>query len=714
MYDRQPEDELIKLGERLQAFGTRLSRLAEEQAQKRVPVEERWLKDLRQYHGKYTQEEIDRMRDSQTAEVFVNITRNKTNAAEARIQDMLFPTDDRNWSIEPTPVPEIEAIRQSGYPEEAAAASQLIRQAEAAAELMQEQIDDQLVESKYQAKARDMIHDAVVLGTGIIKGPVIVGRIKKRWDTDPQSGMSVLTITEDLTPAVEYVDVWNFYPDMSATRLSDCEFFYERHMWTKKQLREFAKLPGVLQDKLRDVVKQGKGNTITQDRMNDIRAITGINTIIDQNRYEVWEYHGPISKQELIDAIEGSEDPQINLDDIDELDDEIEAVVFFSGCHVLKVALNPMETNERPYSGLCWEKDDASPFGFGVPYLMSAAQKSINTGWRMMLDNAGQAVTDQIVFNQGIIEPVDGKWTIGPKKLWRMKDESRSVQEAFAVFETRNHQAEYANIIQMARQFADEETNMPLIAQGEQAAHVTRTSSGMSMLMNSANIVLRRAVKNWDDDITEPLISRFYDWNMSYNQRRDIKGDFKVNARGSSALLVREKQQENLMIFANLSASNAELAMRRDWEGLDKEMAKALEVPYNSITLSDEDIAAKQQQMQQQMQQQQQPQDPMVEIRAQELQLKAQEVQQKFQMEMQKFQAEMQLKQQQMQMDYELRMSDIAARENVTVAQLQSSLQIESMRDKTARDKAAAEASRKMTEVNLKAQNLAQGHDTYG
>jgi len=698
----QSETADIEIAERMQVFGSRLRKLAAEQSQKRAVIEERWLRDLRQYHGKYSPDEETLLNEAKGSTVFVNITRNKSNGAEARIGDMLFPTDDRNWAINPTPVPSLKQAKKQ--PEMAEQAAAIMREAEDKADLMQDEIDDQLVESKYQSKARDMIHDAVVLGTGIIKGPIIVGKMKKKWEPD-DFGNFVLSMAEDLSPVVEYVDVWRFYPDMSTTRLSDCEFFFEQHRWTKKQLRDFARLPNVFQDHVKKVVSGGTSKTIATDRESDVRAITGISTYANDNRYEVWEYHGPISKQELLDAMTSTADESLELEEISELDDEMEATVFFSDCNVLKVAINPMDTQEKPYSALVWERDDASPFGFGVPYLMSSAQKVINSSWRMMLDNAGQSVTDQIVVNDGIIEPIDGNWTMGPKKIWRMTDVSRSVQDAFGVFETRNHQNEYANIIQMARQFADEETNMPLIAQGEQSSNVTKTSSGMAMLMNSANIVLRRAVKNWDDDVTNTLIPRFYDWNMQFNNKQEIKGDQTIEARGSSALLVREKQQENLMVFANLSASNPELAMRRDWEGLDKEMAKSLEVPYNNITLSDEEI----EQRMQEAQQQQPPEDPNVQFKGQELQIRQQEMELKSQVAQQ----ELQIKIQDGERNYELRVAELALKEGLTMAQMQSKLDADLRKDQTARDKAAAEISLKSTQANLQAQNLSQGFDTF-
>jgi len=56
---------------------------------------------------------------------------------------------------------------------------------------------------------------------------------------------------------------------------------------------------------------------------------------------------------------------------------------------------------------------------------------------------------------------------------------------------------------------------MPIVAQGE-AGPRSETATGRSILMNSANIMIRRAVKLFDDNITKPLITRFYHWNMQF------------------------------------------------------------------------------------------------------------------------------------------------------------------------------------------------------
>ena len=145
-----------------------------------------------------------------------------------------------------------------------------------------------------------------------------------------------------------------------------------------------------------------------------------------------------------------------------------------------------MDSDERPFAVFSWE-DESSIFG-RRPLLMRNPQKVINTAWRMMMDNAGLSVADQLVVNKELHQPADGSWEMTPKKVWP-RDKTRSVAEAFVVLYA-SHQVELGNIFSMARHWQTR-TNLPLIAQGEMA-RTLQTSSGMAMLMNSSNIVLKR------------------------------------------------------------------------------------------------------------------------------------------------------------------------------------------------------------------------------
>jgi hypothetical protein len=179
--------------------------------------------------------------------------------------------------------------------------------------------------------------------------------------------------------------------------------------------------------------------------------------------------------------------------------------------------------------------------------------------------------------------------------------------------------------------------------------------------------------------------------------------------------LVREKQQENLMIYANISAGNPELAIRRDWAGLDREIAKALEVPYHPITLSDADIEAKRKQMAENAQQGGEDQLKMAELQLKQaqLQLDQQRAQAEAQRKQLELQQEVQYNAAKLAQERELKLAEIAARENLTVAQLQAKVALDEARIKTEREKAAGDLALKRTTTQLQAQNLANGNDTF-
>jgi len=688
---REEEEALQRqMSARLQAFGGRLQDLAEEQVGMRREIENRWLEDIRQFSGKYDADTVAAIKAAKGSQAYVNITRAKCNSAEARLSDMLFPTDDRNWEIMPTPIPEMQnaltdetqATAPNGAPvmtpegnpvQNRDMATGIVEAAKEAAKSMQDEMDDQLNEAKYNIKCREVIKDAVRLGVGILKGPVVVGRTKKSWrpmDDGMGNQIHVIEIIEDLRPSVERVDPWNFFPDMNAATLEDSEFVFQRHLMGKKDLRALAKREGFLLDQIREVLEQQEPlYQNTASHINDLRSINGVSSR-RQGRYEVWEYHGPIDKEDIKAA--GGECSE------DELE-EHEGIVWFVDGRVIKVAMNPMETEDRPYSVYNWEKDEASIFGFGIPYLMRNAQAAINGAWRMSLDNAGLSVGPQIVVNPHVIKPADGNWNLAPKKVWQMTDRNRNVHEAFGSFEINSHLGELQAILNTAKSIADEETNLPVIAQGEQGQY-TRTATGMSLLMNSANVVTRRSVKNFDDDITRTFLARLYDWNMQNNPKSKIKGDYFVDARGSSALLAKETQAQNLIQLMSIAPQYAGIIKIPE---LVRKTVQSMQLDAVALVASDEEVA--QQQKSQQEQPQVSPEQEKLQLQAQIEQLKAQVAQEKNQVEAMKINSER-----------EIAFAEMALSKDLKVTELQAKLGLEQMRAGTKHDLFNKEAQLKL------------------
>jgi hypothetical protein len=647
----QAEEGESHLVNRLKVIIGRLEAEANDRVSKRRSMEQRWIEDLLQYHGRYDHTTEANLKASKKSQLFINLTRPKTDALSARLMDLLFPTDDRNWGIQPTPVPRLnedaekaaqaarQIIEQAKQAQEQATqaqadggeadpaqmqqAQQLQAQAEAAAakagelqarieegrsraRLMELEIDDQLKESHYHAVKRDQIEDACKLGTGVTKGPVTGDRVRKGWKQKPQTdeagepvvgtdgrpvmGDYALEMSAGNQPAMRHVDIWSFFPDMNARTPEESEGFYERHLLNKKKLRKLAQLPGFDKDAIRRLLKM-QPRMAAPAYLADLRNINEQNQEVAKDLYHVWEYSGPLSAEDMRDLAlaQGDTDTLGDLEDADPLT-ELNAVVWFCQGEILKFSIYPYDSGECMYSVFCLIKDEASIFGYGLPAVIRDPQKALNAGWRAMMDNAGYGAAPQIIVARDLIEPADGNYTLHGGKIWLSKEGLPRDHRAFDTFDIPMHQPEMANIIALSKQFIDDMSAMPAIAQGDQGVGITKTAQGMALLMNSSNVVFRRIVKNFDDDVTTPDIRRFYDWNMQFNPKQEIKGDYEVDARGSSVLLVRELQAQNLfMIALHLGAHPVYGPMLRNRELLRK-LFQAHMIPADEVVLTDDEI----------------------------------------------------------------------------------------------------------------------------
>ena len=684
-------------------LGGKLQRLFDDQVTKRADIEKRWLEDLRQYNGVYDPDVAAALETSNRSKAFINITRQKCNKQEARLGDVLFPTDDRNWGIKPTPVPELieqqsdknpmmvdgKPLTVDGQPvTPAAAAKELMAEAEKKAEAMQREMDDQMRECNYNGVGRDVIHNAVVLGTGVLKGPVVVGRTKKTWqqvDDGMGNKIQVLSRTDSHEPTGESVDPWNFYPDMSALRVRDAEFFFERHEMSKRDLRNLKKRPGFLNDQIDLLMKMDERPVSTNNFMSELRELTGNNSAVNHGRYEVLEYHGPITVGDL-EACGCDMSDHADEDGVIDSGEEMDGIVWFSCGIVIKAVINPLDTEEHPYSVYCWEKDDTSIFGTGVPREARHQQQVINASWRMAMDNAGLSVGPQIIVNERVIRPADGNWALTPRKIWVLNDPQVPINNAFASFEINSRVQELIGIINQAKAMVDEETGTQP-ANGDQGA-APRTNLGVSMMMNTHNVDIRRAAKNWDDDITKPFFGRLYDWNMQYNENEEIKGDCRIDARGSSVLLAKEMQQQSLMAFVQMSM-NPILGPSTKFVPLQRQVAKSMMLDADEVIKTDEEMEAEAQ-----AQAEQPPQmPPEVQLQMQKLQIESQKAEAQMQVEAKRLEMDMlkiqaQMKNDQMDSDtsrsqiqrdfarFQFEMQQAAHQEQIEMAKMASERQM--------------------------------------
>ena len=657
-------------------------------------------------------------RDPSRSSVFMNITRPYTDSAVAKVTDMMLPNDDPNWSIKPTPIPQLEELAKlqpqvspqapgsppgatppgsmPGAPNPLAQAVeqavQVMAQAKQQAERASTQIEDWLVECQYHSEVRKSFEDCGRLGTGILKGPVPV-KMRRNRVQQTEQGVGMV-IEMEIAPCTKRIDPWNLFPDPACGEdIHNGQYIVERDYITARQLRDLKGVPGYTVEAIDKVLEEGPGKQNT-----DGRSPHEVQTL-DNDKFEIFYFHGYIDR----------EDMEAMCCDMDgKTADAVPAIVTLINDTPIKASLNPLDSGEFPYDLMPWQRRAGSPFGIGIPMQIRAAQRIINGATRNMMDNAGLSGGPQLVIRRNVIEPADKTWSITPRKIWFAREDAdvRTVADALTTINIPSMQGDLMAIIQFALKMAEDVTGLPMIMQG-QMGKAPDTVGGMNILQNNASTVLRRIARTFDDCVTEPHIRRYYEWLMMYGPD-EAKGDFTIDARGSSALVERSLADQAIL---QLGALVANPAFGIDPEKWIKEALAAQRIDPSKILMDDEKKAA--------MAQQPPPVAPQVEaakIRAEaDMQKTQMSLQAETQVDMarikrdvdrdtiyvqaetQRTAAEHDARMAEMGMRRELAMLEYANKQKITLDQLKTDLARDAMKLRVQRELAAAD--REVTQV---------------
>lgn len=644
--DRQPPE---SQDEQLQTLGNELMEEFRRAESDRMLTEQRWLKDLRQYRGQYDPDVISKI-GAARSRAFVRKTRVKVKTTDSRVADLLFPTGtNKNWEIDSTPKPSLDpeqkaaieqALREQMVQQAMAQAQQAAAEAEqagqdpaqvmAAAEqqiaMLQQQpippeaieaaaqqeakerakkmskvIEDQLVESRYKPTALKVIHSGHLYGIGILKGPLVDRRVRTRFKM--QGGKWKSVSESYIVPFVDFVPIWRWYPDMSASELESCRYVYERHTMTRHEMSALAERPSFRggKQKIIDWIKANpKGHATPRYWDNELRTIgeRHANQGDVGGTYEVLERWGWLTGEQLKNA--GVKVPE------DRCHEAFFANVWLlpNGA-VLKAALQQIDGTTWPYHLYYFDKDESSIFPEGLASIMRDDQDMLNASTRMMIDNAAITSGPQLEVSAHLLAKAENVDEHYPWKIWFRNNQSpgeRAVKEL-------NFNSNIGMLAQMAAMFennADETTAIPRYMSGENATRgAAGTSSGLSMLMGAVNIVIKDLVTNYDEGVTVSFIKGTYHWNMRFNPDDSIKGDYDVHATGSASLVAKEVRARQINEFAQLTANPLDEPWIKRGR-LNRLRAEANELV--DIVKTDEEFQAEQNspqaQMQMQMQQQ--------------------------------------------------------------------------------------------------------------
>lgn len=551
---RTPEEQLPIVAPSDDFLGSTLQKRWERWQLIRRQVEERWLEDLRMFNQE-NDPEVQSLSKFHS-HIYTGTGRKNVIAAISRIYDVI---KDKHWQIQPTPVPESEAQTIQGQT--------YIEEMEARAEMMSTEIEDQLVDLRYDDHLLNVAQEMALFGTGVMKG--IIPTVKKAEKWAFGGGEWDVLTAETPWMQLKQVSVWNVYPDPYALDYDDISGVFERHVLNRQQfseLKDDGRFKAEVIDEILLMTEDGNHTPLWHEtQRRNIAKITDT-TAAQASRYDVLEYWGQVSGRMLsgsgIDNIEDKETYYAN--------------VWVCNGKTLLAKLMPMKKKRVPYHFAHYARVPQQFWGVGPIRLGRSTTLMENGIYRATLDGLAMAAVPMSEININMLRDGESPELIPGKKF--LRDSGDPATPAVRFFQPDVPTQSLLSFSREVRTLNQEETLLPAYSYGSESESINdKTMGGTQMRLNMASLPSRLVVKNLEDGVIKPIIEGMYDWNMQWSDKEEIKGDMNIVVLGSNDIMIKEQRSQSLMTALNVTANPLD-APKVDRKYLLRELFKSLGV----------------------------------------------------------------------------------------------------------------------------------------
>jgi hypothetical protein len=535
----------------------------------------------------------------------------KVTGFVAKLMEMMFPSQERNWELKTSAVPSIpkkdldviikslEAreelkARDEGREPLPITSDDIEREvktyANARKDEMESEIADQLddEDTDYPNLCKRVLRSGGIYGFGVARSPNVRTLKERVWVLNKVTGKYEGKIKKLRRPYPEYVRIWDIYPDFSAHTWRDQDRIFERMVLGRRDLRMLSKRPDFIADNIRQYLQDHQqGNFKEREFEVELREASKSSdmTSKDVRRYEIFRHLGYVTAHDLANA-------GVDVGEQD-MDEDILADIWIIDNTVIKAEVAAF--GERPSDQypvfIATEDDDSGLTGVGLPEQFRDSQMAICASTRAMLDNMAVIAGPIFDVNEELMSPSQ-RQALGPihafMTIRRGGDGPAAQHPAVRAINVQSHINEIQSIIKMQREQLDMESNLPSLLFGspqEPLGEAFRTTSNMSMMVGGANMVSKDTVRAFDK-FTTMLIGGFLKWNMEFNEREDIKGDFGVRAKGNFSLVAKEIRGAALDQFMS-TLTDQDRAMF-DIYGIQLDRLKARDLPTDRLFTREE------------------------------------------------------------------------------------------------------------------------------
>lgn len=425
--------------------------------------------------------------EAERSDIFVRLTRAKVRTAIAGGRRALVLND----------VPFDLVLYEGTRPEDWGLTEEEVR---ARLDRAREEIKEALALQRASEKLGDCLHDAAEYGTAVVRTDQVGTRQKKAWGLVEGRFARVDVGIE--YPAFDVVSPWWVYPDPAALDDETQDGVIQYHHLRPEQLRRMAERCGWDRRVVGEVLKD-KPSDAEEDWQTQMRQADEKDDQAPDGHVAVKEFFGVVPKEVAEEW--GSE----VLGNLDEDDPDTHVAAAWCNGRVLKCVKNPAK--RHPYLFFQWERQPHSLWGVGVAENGFDSQDMVNGAVRLFVANKSYAANGMIEMDVGKLEAGQELTSLYAGKVWLRK---AGAAPGPAVTPVAFPDVTYGlmDMIGLFERYFDEATGIAKYTSGDEAPHLNKTATGISLLMGAQGKQLADTMARFDDEVIEPVVERMLEW----------------------------------------------------------------------------------------------------------------------------------------------------------------------------------------------------------
>lgn len=477
-------------------------------------------------------------------------------------------------------------------------------------ELMEKKIKKQFVTAKADREMMKVVMSMALYSFGYVKSPIIKTFLIpgfQRVQNQPQLPPQLLgaqnaqgvqnnyiyqpVLNENTGPAIDYVSIWDIFRDWEHEDIQEGIGIIHRQMtspyWLAKLKGKKYFLDGAIEKVIAEAQTSQYSSVEDSSLPPHLRTITKRKRTI--NRIEFWgrvprkyltEFEGFAQEKNY-----GTTNLNYDLAPNDQSDgDEVEIFATIANGDI--VAITDNGEGERPFYGAKWEPMLDDIMGRSIADNLQDSQKMINGIVRAISDNAALLSNVILAMKPDKFENPSDELYPGLRLI--LDESCEDVRQAIQQVTLTDITGPLYNFFTLAKDFADENCNLPTLISGEVVDKKRETAFSVDARQQNAGKYIGQVIRNMDEGITEPIVQSFYRYNM-LGEENQGKGNFTASATGFTSFQNRYIRFTKLQQMLTLSLSNQIVFQETKIRPLLEELYKMQDLEVDKFLKSEED-----------------------------------------------------------------------------------------------------------------------------